>query len=65
MPSFLLVILSEVDDKHGKAESSSRIVQDNPLVPQRKEKSLSVALKLFLTLRRSFIYIIVQFKINS
>lgn len=63
MPSFLLVILSEVDDKHGKAESSSRI--PNPLVPQRKEKSLSVALKLFLTLRRSFIYIIVQFKINS
>lgn len=57
------IFCKEVSDYHDKAESGLGIL--NLVVPQRKEKSFSVALKLSIKLKRNFLYITVEFKINS
>lgn len=54
---FFLVFSSEVGDYHDKAEPGLGII--NPVVFQRKEKSLSVALRFSVKLLRNFLYIIV------
>lgn len=57
------IFIKEVSDYHDKAESGLGIL--NLVVPQRKEESFSVVLKLSIKLKRNFLYIIVKFKINS
>lgn len=51
------VFIKEVSDYHDKAEPGLGIL--NPVVPQRKEKSLSVALNLSVILAKNFLYVIV------
>lgn len=55
--------IKEISDYHDKAESGLGIL--NLVVPQRKEKSFSVALKHSFELKRNSLYIIIKFKINS